>query len=70
MLYLTRTWFGAKADSQVLETVIHKIGHQTLQQILVLSAERVAGARTPGKAAARSATTDRSPAVFSWRTER
>ena len=36
--------------SQVVETVIHEIGHQTLEQILVLSAERVAGARTPGKA--------------------
>src|SRR5947207_11609244 len=36
--------------SQVVETVIHEIGHQTLEQILVLSAEQVAGARTPGKA--------------------
>jgi hypothetical protein len=34
----------------VVETVIHGIGHQVLEQILVLSAEQVAGARTPGKA--------------------
>jgi transposase-like protein len=30
--------------------VIHEIGHQMLEQLLVLSAEQVAGARTPGKA--------------------
>jgi putative transposase len=36
--------------SQVVETVIHEIGHQALEQILVLSAEQVAGSRTPGKA--------------------
>ena len=36
--------------SQVVETVIYEIGHQTLEQILLLSAEQVAGARTPGKA--------------------
>lgn len=36
--------------SQVVETVIHEIGHQTLEQILALSAEQVAGPRTPGKA--------------------
>jgi putative transposase len=36
--------------SQVVETVIHEIGHQTLEQLLVLSAEQVAGPRTPGKA--------------------
>ena len=36
--------------SQVVEHVIHEIGHQMLEQILVLSAEQVAGARTPGKA--------------------
>lgn len=36
--------------SQVVETVIHEIGHQTLEQILILSAEQVAGPRTPGKA--------------------
>jgi putative transposase len=36
--------------SQIVETVIYEIGHQTLEQILVLSAEQVAGARTPGKA--------------------
>lgn len=36
--------------SQVVETVIHEIGHQTLEQILALSAEQLAGPRTPGKA--------------------
>ena len=36
--------------SQVVEHVIHEIGHQMLEQILVLSAEQLAGARTPGKA--------------------
>jgi transposase-like protein len=36
--------------SQVIENVIHEIGHQMLEQILVLSAEQVAGDRTPGKA--------------------
>ena len=36
--------------SQVVETVIHEVGHQMLEQILLLSAEQVAGARTPGKA--------------------
>ena len=36
--------------SQVVEGVIHELGHQMLEQILVLSAEQVAGARTPGKA--------------------
>jgi transposase-like protein len=35
--------------SQVIESVIHEIGHQMLEQILVLSAEQVAGDRTPGK---------------------
>ena len=35
--------------SQVVETVIHEIGHQMLEQILLLSAEQVAGVRTPGK---------------------
>jgi putative transposase len=35
--------------SQIVETVIHEIGHQTLEQILVLSAEQVAAPRTPGK---------------------
>jgi putative transposase len=36
--------------SHVVENVIHELGHQMLEQILVLSAEQVAGARTPGKA--------------------
>jgi putative transposase len=39
-----------QSASQVVETVIHEIGHQTLEVILMLSAEQVAGARTPGKA--------------------
>lgn len=39
-----------ESASQVVETVIHEIGHQTLEQILVLSAEQLAGPRTPGKA--------------------
>jgi transposase-like protein len=39
-----------QSASQVVETVIYEIGHQTLELILVLSAEQVAGARTPGKA--------------------
>ncbi len=30
--------------------MIYEIGHQTLEQILLLSAEQLAGARTPGKA--------------------
>ena len=35
--------------SYVVEEVIHEIGHQMLEQILMLSAEQVAGGRTPGK---------------------
>ncbi|HEY4362990.1 MAG TPA: IS256 family transposase [Bryobacteraceae bacterium] len=35
--------------SHVVESVIHELGHQMLEQILVLSAQQVAGARTPGK---------------------
>jgi putative transposase len=38
-----------QSASQVVEGVIHEIGHQTLEMILVLSAEQVAGPRTPGK---------------------
>jgi transposase-like protein len=38
-----------QSASQVVETVIHEIGHQMLEQILLLSAEQVAGVRTPGK---------------------
>jgi hypothetical protein len=30
-------------ENAVVETVIHKIGHQTLEQILILSAEQVGG---------------------------
>ena len=36
--------------SQVVETVMDEIGHQTLEMLLALNAEQVAGARTPGKA--------------------
>jgi putative transposase len=39
-----------QSASQVVDTVIHEIGVQTLEQILRLSAEQVAGERTPGKA--------------------
>ena len=39
-----------ESASQVVETVIHEIGIQTLEMILRLSAEQVAGPRTPGKA--------------------
>lgn len=38
-----------QSASQVVETVIYEIGHRTLEQILALSAEQLAGARTPGK---------------------
>jgi transposase-like protein len=36
--------------SEVMTTVIHELGRQTLETILMLSAEQVAGAKTPGKA--------------------
>ena len=39
-----------QSASQVVETVIHEIGVQTLETMLVLSAEEVAGPRRPGKA--------------------
>jgi transposase-like protein len=39
-----------ESAGQVVETVIHEIGVQTLELILRLSAEQVAGPRTPGKA--------------------
>ena len=38
-----------QSASQVVETIIHEIGVQTLEMILMLSAEQVAGPRTPGK---------------------
>lgn len=38
-----------ESASQVVETVIHEIGVQTLEMVLRLSAEQVAGQRTPGK---------------------
>lgn len=39
-----------QSASQVVETVIHEIGLRTLETILKLSAEEVAGKPTPGKA--------------------
>ncbi len=36
--------------SQVVDGVVHEIGVKTLELILALSAEQVAGPRTPGKA--------------------
>lgn len=39
-----------QSASQVVDTVIHEIGVKTLEMILNLSAEQVAGPRTPGKA--------------------
>ena len=39
-----------QSASQVVDTVIHEIGVKTLEMILALSAEEVAGPRTPGKA--------------------
>jgi putative transposase len=38
-----------QSASQVVDTVVHEIGVQTLEMILRLSAEQVAGQRTPGK---------------------
>lgn len=38
-----------QSASQVVDSVIHKIGVKTLETILAVSAEQVAGARTPGK---------------------
>jgi transposase-like protein len=39
-----------QSASQVVDAVIHEIGVKTLESILALSAEQVAGPRTPGKA--------------------
>jgi len=39
-----------QSASQVVDTVVHEIGVKTLELILTLSAEQVAGPRTPGKA--------------------
>jgi transposase-like protein len=39
-----------ESASQVVENVIHEIQIQALETILTLSAEQIAGARTPGKA--------------------
>lgn len=39
-----------QSASEVVETVLHEIQVHSLEAILVLSAEQVAGARTPGKA--------------------
>ena len=39
-----------ESASQVVDSVVHEIGVKTLEVILALSAEQVAGPRTPGKA--------------------
>ena len=39
-----------QSASQVVDSVVHEIGVKTLEVILALSAEQVAGPRTPGKA--------------------
>jgi transposase-like protein len=39
-----------QSASQVVDSVVHEIGVKTLEVILALSAEQVAGSRTPGKA--------------------
>lgn len=39
-----------QSASEVVTTVIHELGRQTLETILLVSAEQVAGAKTPGKA--------------------
>lgn len=39
-----------QSASQVVDAVVHEIGVKTLELILTLSAEQVAGTRTPGKA--------------------
>jgi putative transposase len=39
-----------ESASQVVDNVVHEIGVKTLELILALSAEQVAGRRTPGKA--------------------
>jgi transposase-like protein len=39
-----------QSASEVVTTVIHELGRQTLETILMLSAEQVAGVKTPGKA--------------------
>jgi transposase-like protein len=39
-----------QSASQVVDTVVHEIGVKALELILALSAEQVAGPRTPGKA--------------------
>lgn len=36
--------------SQIVDGAIHEIGHRMIEQILLLSAEQVAGPRTPGRA--------------------
>jgi hypothetical protein len=46
-----------------VDEVIDSIGRQTIETILSLSAEQVAGPRTPGRAAGRFAGTDRRTGV-------
>jgi hypothetical protein len=59
-----------QSASQVVETVIHEIGVQALETILVLSAEEIAGPRRPGKARGRCGITARSRVASAWRTGR
>jgi hypothetical protein len=57
--------------SHVVEAVIHEIGHQTLELILVLSVEQVAGARTsPAGPVAIFGITEHSRAASHWRIAR
>ena len=39
-----------QSASELVTTVIHELGRQTLETILMLSAEQIAGTKTPGKA--------------------
>lgn len=39
-----------ESASQVVNSVIHELGRQTIELLLMLSAEQVAGPRTQGKA--------------------
>jgi len=59
-----------ESAGQVVETVIHEIGIQTLELILRLSAEQVAARARLAKSAARFAGTARNPAKSNWPTAR
>ena len=53
-----------------VDEVIGSVGRKTIETILTLSAEQVAGARTPGKSSGRSAGTARRMAGWRWPTGR